>query len=109
MASTLRPNARHSSRSATNSHVTPKRNARLRNTLHDIGHPQSNYRLAHMSSTDIAEHLRDRYLTLLQRALTHTLYWPIDIDWSNDHKKTDAVLTESVAKDLADPEFDWAK
>jgi len=62
-----------------------------------------------MSSTDFAEHLRDRYLTLLQRALTHTLYWPIDIDWSNDHKKTDAVLTESVAKDLADPEFDWAK
>ncbi len=62
-----------------------------------------------MATTGSTEHLRERYLTLLQRALTHTLYWPLDIDWSNDHKKTDAVLTESVAKELAKPDFDWAQ
>src|SRR6476469_2038979 len=62
-----------------------------------------------MATTGSTEHLRERYLTLLKRALTHTLYWPLDIDWSHDHKKTDAVLTESVAEELAKPDFDWAQ
>ena len=62
-----------------------------------------------MATAGSTEHLRERYLTLLKRALTHTLYWPLDIDWSNDHKKTDAVLTESVAEELAKPDFDWAQ
>jgi O-methyltransferase len=62
-----------------------------------------------MATTDQTEHLRERYLTLLQRALTHTLYWPLDLDWNNDHKKADAALADSIATELAKPDFDWAQ
>jgi len=51
-----------------------------------------------MSTAGMTEHRRERYLTLLERAITHTLYWPLDNDWNRDYNK-------NVADAL--PDYDW--
>ena len=70
--------------------MTAERSVRT-NTAHDLEHARS------------AE-LRRLYLDLLKRALTHTLYWPLDLYWSTDFKTPE--LREAVREAFARGEVD---
>jgi hypothetical protein len=54
------------------------------------------------------EDLQRLYIDLLKRALTHTLYWPLDFDWINGPEQTDEALVQDVLKAVSSPDFDWA-
>ena len=66
-----------------------------------------NYRLADMSTAGMHRTPCASATSRCSNArLTHTLYWPLDIDWNNDHKK------EQCHRELAraaKPDFDWAQ
>jgi hypothetical protein len=49
--------------------------------------------------------LRSLYLDLLKRALTHTLYWPIDVYWSTHFVAPE--MREAVSDAFAPGEVDW--
>lgn len=51
--------------------------------------------------------MRQRYVTLLKRALLHTLYWPLDLMTEGDYRTTEA-LHEAVREALARGEVDLA-
>lgn len=59
------------------------------------------------SASDLQGDLRHRYLDLLKRALTHTCYWPSDIDWTE--RPVDDAIREAVAQALADGDLDMVK
>ncbi|MFM8238643.1 MAG: TylF/MycF/NovP-related O-methyltransferase [Actinomycetota bacterium] len=52
--------------------------------------------------------LRDRYIELVKRAVTHLLYRPIDV-WADENAYGDSEeLREAVLREWADPDFDPA-
>lgn len=61
---------------------------------------------------DEVARLRSRYIDLVERALTHVLYRPLDIQWQEntapDEYAGSEELRAAAAKELARKDFDWA-
>lgn len=53
--------------------------------------------------------LRQLYLDLTKRALTHLLYRPLDIHFEDTGDVPDDELREAAAKEMSRPGFDWAE
>jgi len=54
------------------------------------------------------ERLRNGYLEVVKRALTHTLYRPMDVRFNDGGYVADEKLRESVVAELSKQDFDWA-
>ena len=61
---------------------------------------------------DEVARLRSRYIDLVERALTHVLYRPLDIQWQEntapDEYAGSEELRAAAAEELAREDFDWA-
>src|SRR5205814_1372019 len=59
-----------------------------------------------------AARLRSRYIDLMERALTHLLYRPLDIQWEEDTTPDEYAGSEELraaaVEELAREDFDWA-
>ena len=55
------------------------------------------------------ERLRRRYLDLMKRALTHTLYRPMDVRWDESQYVGDEEMKAAVVEELSKEDFDWVK
>ncbi len=53
------------------------------------------------------ERLRNGYLEVVKRALTHTLYRPMDVRFNDGGYVADEKLKESVVVELSKKDFDW--
>ena len=53
------------------------------------------------------ERLRNGYLEVVKRALTHTLYRPMDVRFNDGGYVADEKLRESVVAELSKKDFDW--
>lgn len=54
------------------------------------------------------DRVRERYLDLVKRALTHLLYRPLDVHFEDLGIDVDPEMREAAAREFSRPDFDWA-
>jgi len=57
---------------------------------------------------DELERVRERYLDVVKRALTHLLYRPLDVHFEDLGIDVDPEMRAAAAREFARPDFDWA-
>src|SRR5712671_766831 len=72
---------------------------------------ESNVRANHERPDGEVARVRRLYLDLMKRALTHTLYRPMDIRWEEGEGGYvgDDDLRESVIAEISKADFDWVE